>query len=80
MVDVRECQWCGVHHGPHCPLVKSIEYFQDGTVKRVEFLTPADYPQYPLYPQPYGDIGASGTAGSPSSWGYDLLRSELRCN
>jgi hypothetical protein len=31
-------------HGPMCPIVKSIEYFEDGiTVKRVEFTTAADY-------------------------------------
>lgn len=37
------CRWCGVIHGPRCPEVRAIEYHEDGTVKRVEFLTPADF-------------------------------------
>lgn len=32
---MTECRWCGMIHGPRCPEVKAIEYFQDGTVKRV---------------------------------------------
>ena len=32
------CEYCG--HGPHtpaaCPLVKSVEFFPDGSIKRVE--------------------------------------------
>lgn len=39
---MNECRWCGMIHGPRCPEVKAIEYFQDGTVKRVELLTPMD--------------------------------------
>src|SRR5258706_10201441 len=65
----EKCKHCGNDHEAHCPWVKSIEYFEDGTVKRVEYMTPADYapswpllptyipypvPQpYPVYPQPY---------------------------
>ena len=40
---MNECRWCGLIHGPRCPSVKAIEYFPDGTVKRVEFMTPSDY-------------------------------------
>jgi hypothetical protein len=31
----KECGYCGNIHGPRCPAVRSIEYYQDGTVKRV---------------------------------------------
>lgn len=34
------CSYCGmIHHGT-CPKVKAIDYFPDGTVKRVEFHKP----------------------------------------
>ena len=40
-----KCAYCGSFPHPGvCPTVKAIEYHQDGTVKRVEFKTPADYP------------------------------------
>ncbi len=62
----EKCKHCGNTHETRCPWVKSIEYFEDGTIKRVEYMTPADYvtmpayvpypvPQpYPIYPQPNG--------------------------
>lgn len=43
---MTQCRWCGMVHGPLCPVVKAIEYQSDGiTVKRVEFKTAADYGQ-----------------------------------
>lgn len=45
MMTQEKCQWCGVIHGPKCPEVRAIEYHQDGTIKRVEFITRAD--RYP---------------------------------
>jgi hypothetical protein len=36
----RQCGWCGMIHGPRCPSVKAIDYYSDGTVKRVEFVKP----------------------------------------
>lgn len=39
-----KCQWCGHMHGPRCPQVKSFEYHENGTLKRVEFVTDADRP------------------------------------
>lgn len=53
------CQYCGTHHLYRCPQVKSIEYNQDGTVKKVEFITAADYqsvPNYSIWPGRNGDI------------------------
>lgn len=39
-----KCQYCGLFRHPGvCPTVKAIEYHPDGTIKRVEFKTPADY-------------------------------------
>jgi hypothetical protein len=38
------CQHCGLHHQGVCPRVKAIEYYPDGTVKRVEFKGASDYP------------------------------------
>lgn len=37
-----KCHYCGLIHETKCPSVKAIEYFPDGTIRRVEFLTPAD--------------------------------------
>ena len=34
------CPYCGMRHGPRCPSVEAIEYYPDGTVKRVEFVKP----------------------------------------
>lgn len=31
------CQWCGYFHSAICPRVRSIEYYNDGSLKRVEF-------------------------------------------
>jgi len=35
--DVAECRWCGMIHKGMCSLVKSIEFYEDGSVKHVEF-------------------------------------------
>jgi hypothetical protein len=42
-----KCRWCGkaAHGDARCPDVKAMEYHTDGTVKRVEFFAPNDYPQ-----------------------------------
>ena len=48
---MTKCRWCDTLHGPTCPTVKSIEYFDDGvTVKKVEFKTAADYPMPVSWP------------------------------
>lgn len=50
MFDLNgKCVYCGNIHQLKCPLIKSIEYNQDGTTKKVEFMTPADYHQIPNY-------------------------------
>jgi hypothetical protein len=45
---MKECQWCGLMHGVKCPVVKAIEYHENGAVKRVEFLTPGDTTRHSL--------------------------------
>lgn len=65
MANTQECRWCGVYHGPHCPLVKAVEYFDNGMVKRVGFLTTRDYHLYPL--------PANQTPVSVG-WGLDIHR------
>lgn len=38
MTGPEPCRWCGTYHQQRCPLVRSLEYHEDGvTVKRVEF-------------------------------------------
>lgn len=38
------CPRCGSAHPlEQCQQVRAIEYFQNGKIKRVEFLTPGDY-------------------------------------
>jgi hypothetical protein len=39
---MAKCQICGLEHKFKCVLVKAIEYYPDGKLKRVEYLTPAD--------------------------------------
>jgi len=48
MPDPNVCAYCGMTHVGTCPRVKSMEYFPDGRVKRVEFheLRPHAGPTY----------------------------------
>lgn len=47
------CKYCGaLSHPGVCPTVKALEYFPDGSVKRVEFKTAADFPPLPYAPSP----------------------------
>ena len=43
--DPARCQWCGNFHAFKCPMVKSIEYYENSLTKRVEFFAPKDYVQ-----------------------------------
>ena len=41
-LDRQSCPWCSdehtkVYHVGPCPRVKAIEYYPDGTIKRIEF-------------------------------------------
>lgn len=50
--DEGVCRWCGRLHGYQCPEVKALEFHPDGSVKRVEFKTAADYQPITLAPYP----------------------------
>jgi len=51
-----KCPHCGELQSAHkgqCHRVKAIEYHENGMVKRVEYMTPADYcPPIPIWPNP----------------------------
>jgi RNA polymerase subunit RPABC4/transcription elongation factor Spt4 len=55
---VKACRWCGgLHLGESCPDVRSMEFYENGFVKRVEFLRePVEHPSGLKY--------FPGTAGS----------------
>ena len=41
MSDMDHCHYCaGIHPGVRCPAVKAIDYYPNGTIKRVEFVGP----------------------------------------
>jgi hypothetical protein len=63
--DPAKCQWCGNFHAFKCPLVKSIEYSDNGLTKRVEFFAPSDYPKYgALEPGPMSQHFARKSRGN----------------
>lgn len=35
--SLQTCQWCGFYHTGICPMATAIEYYPNGSVKRVEF-------------------------------------------
>jgi hypothetical protein len=50
---MEKCKICGTEHEFKCVLVKAVEFYPDGVLKRVEYLTPADMtqqPQHPVFP------------------------------
>ena len=52
-MTTTKCQYCGGTHGPNCPIIKAIEYFPNGTIKRIEYMTPSDY-LTPVAPYRFG--------------------------
>lgn len=46
---MAKCRHCGQEHVFRCPQVKEIEFYEDGTEKRVVYMTPVDYAVYPNY-------------------------------
>ena len=54
--QTTNCPYCGMIHQSTCPRIKAIEYHQDGTVKRVEFITPADSKPLQLGAMPQRDM------------------------
>lgn len=58
----KTCRHCGKSHGVRCPEVKALEYFESGELKRVEFMTPADY-LAPVMPAPLSTYPLKPTCG-----------------
>jgi hypothetical protein len=48
----KPCGHCGMWHAGSCPRIKSIEYYPDGTVRRLEYHDPNAGVRLPLYPRP----------------------------
>jgi hypothetical protein len=43
-VSLSTCRYCGaIHTLEMCPKIREIEYYQDGSVKRVSLMRPVDY-------------------------------------
>jgi hypothetical protein len=40
-----KCRFCGKFHGVQCPDVRAIEYYENGSIKRVEYKTAQDFAQ-----------------------------------
>jgi len=43
MMSTVQCDHCGGFHEFRCPAVSAIEYYNDGTVKRVEYVTQGSF-------------------------------------
>lgn len=48
---MNTCFFCGLTHEHKCALIKAYEYYPDGKVKRIEFMTlndlrPAEQPKF----------------------------------
>jgi hypothetical protein len=41
--NIATCPYCGNIHTGLCSKIKEIEYYKDGTIKRVVLITPSDY-------------------------------------
>jgi hypothetical protein len=66
---VGQCVHCGnFHPGVVCPRVKAIEYFENGTVKRVEYHEPREPQMVPFVVPP-------ACPAPPAPWlpGHDII-------
>lgn len=41
--DTGACGWCGKRHGAQCPAIKAMEFYDDGTIRRVEFFPESQF-------------------------------------
>lgn len=51
-IYAQQCQHCGCVHGAVCPSVRSVEYWPDGRIKKVEYergqgIEPQPFPWWP---------------------------------
>lgn len=78
-VQLSTCRWCGCSHDGMCPRVKTIEYYRNGSVKRVEFHEPTMEREYvPSVLQPPREWGqppyeiTSGSIGVTTDREYTI--------
>jgi hypothetical protein len=50
--DPTKCPYCGMFHDTTCQRIKAIEYYPDGSQKRVEFHPPEPISAAPFSIQP----------------------------
>lgn len=67
---MSKCQWCGNEHETKCPLVKALEYYDDGVIKRIEFFSPADYAASYIHSYPNLTPPATAPAYTPYIYPY----------
>lgn len=60
------CGHCGVYHSGPCPRVKAIEYYPNGTIKRVEYHAPQPVVSGTPSREPIGQYTIQGTQGRAS--------------
>jgi hypothetical protein len=75
-MNMNKCEYCGLIHEAVCPKVKSIEYNECGTVKRVEFFAPNDY-MAPLSGGAWPAAIPPGQWGPAYAYGKPLVRAVL---
>ena len=54
--NLNHCQHCGNYHTGQCPRIKAIEYYANGTVKRIEFFEPTQMYSGLWQTQPLSDL------------------------
>lgn len=59
------CQHCGMIHGAICPRIAAVEYYENGTVKRVEYIQPNAAQTPVVWPQnvPQAPVKTAGGIG-----------------
>lgn len=65
--DQTKCPYCGMFHTAICHTVKAIEYHPDGSMKRVEFKSAADYPQQVISAPSVFSVGGTPTKSAENT-------------
>lgn len=66
---MKTCPYCALMHDGKCFMVKEIEYFENGGVKRVQFYSPNDYVPHMAVPlsMPF-NMTVLPQLPSPNTW------------
>jgi len=55
LANRKLCQICGYSHiGRICPMIKALDFTEMGEVRRIEIMTPVDFPQQRAVVDPKG--------------------------